>query len=225
MTPFEVTAELATGRVVLPDPWSLMLDGLLASVVLRERLGDRFGMGGPLVELEPDNLPLATETHGGVWWFQATSTLAFDDPVVVTENLIGRQDTYAARLYCSQLPKSIQTQGGRYRNVMKPVPVTLVGSLVWRGVGDPGRVEDLLGGVTHVGARRGSGFGRVASWSVAECDGWPEMYRDGLPGPNRPLPVGYAAARGFATVPVPSPIRAPYHKTKERRAVEVAARW
>lgn len=234
MTPFIVTATLATGRVVLPDPWSGCLDGILAAAVLQNRLGERYGYSNDpdvFVELGRDDLPLATREHDGMWWFEASAPLyapgeqAGRNPV--TENIVGRQDPYTARLWCDKLPKTIQTQGGRYRNILHPVAVQIADSVSWAGNGDVAAVRELLDTITYVGGRRRNGNGKVASWAVEAVDrDDPEwLYRDALPGPTRPVPVGWASTRFDDVFPVPLPIRPPYHHTHVPRHVEVAARW
>lgn len=220
---FEARAVLRDSRVVLPDPWSCLLDGLLAAVVLKRRLGRRFGIS-ETVELCGDDLPLATRgdvTTG--WWWAASAPRVEETIDEETEWLNGRQDTYTARLFCDGLPASILTAGGRFRQVRRPVPVRLTSCLTWRGVGDPDAVRDLLGDVTHVGGRRGSGFGRVACWEVRPVsetsDSW--WMRDDLPGPTRP--VLRTAGEQWDTANVVCSLRPPYHQHGE--LPEVPARW
>lgn len=223
--PFQVEARIPSGRVVLPDPWSCMLDGLLAAVMLKDRLGANYGYSAGVAELQPDDLPLEAWSHGDEWWFAATAPIYADEPDVDTDWLVGRQDTYNARLYCPDLPKSIQTQGGRYRNTRTPVPVTLTERLVWRGIGDIDAVMDLLSHVDSVGARRGAGFGVVTGWAVERLPSDAGIWRDAHPGPTRPLPAAYATEQGFTTEAIPCPLTPPYHATKEPRHTQVAARW
>lgn len=92
------------------------------------------------------------------------------------------------------------------------------GPLRWYAAGDPTSVRRMLSDVTHVGAGRSTGSGRVASWSVADRGPWSVaglsdiLWRPGgLLG--RPLPVRAAPLLGLdpdSVDTVPGAICPPY---------------
>jgi len=80
----------------------------------------------------------------------------------------------------------------------------------WFAIGDPEAAHDILHDLTHLGPRRGVGFGDVAEWTVMLAkpwDGFP-LVRDGAP--LRRLPVNWPGLTGgrhvFGT------LRPPYHE-------------
>lgn len=124
---------------------------------------------------------------------------------------------------------------GRYKAWRIPNPVLVVGAVEWVALGDPARIEDLLGDITQIGKRKASGEGVVTGWEVVD-DGpadWDRiMWRpDGLIA--RPWPARHAPALGLTdpdTVTVDA-YRPPYWRPPlnpagtTRELVEVIAPW
>jgi hypothetical protein len=79
--------------------------------------------------------------------------------------------------------------------------------LEWSCMGDADAIRALLATVTHVGAHRGAGSGKVLRWLVEPCDAWEgfPVLRDGVP--MRPLPYDYdglsGAVVGYAVLKPP----------------------
>lgn len=91
------------------------------------------------------------------------------------------------------------------------------GFVEWWLMGDLVRVSSLLRLTSHLGARRGVGYGRVDRWEVNRCDTWEgfPVLRDGRP--LRPLPHDWPGV--FEAVPGFATLRAPYWDlTKEESA-------
>jgi CRISPR type IV-associated protein Csf3 len=89
--------------------------------------------------------------------------------------------------------------------------------LEWWAIGDPDGVRDLLATITHLGARRGVGLGRVMRWRVEECEPWGDGFPVVLDGkPTRNLPLdwpGVAGSRvGFGVLSPPY-----WDQTREER--------
>ena len=62
--------------------------------------------------------------------------------------------------------------------------------IVWFAIGDIGKTEEILAGVSGLGPRRGVGHGEVADWKVETVEAWEgfPVLRDGAP--LRRLPLG-----------------------------------
>ncbi|KAF0964934.1 hypothetical protein MLGJGCBP_01928 [Rhodococcus sp. T7] len=73
------------------------------------------------------------------------------------------------------LPALVSERQGRYRSWLMPLPLTVCRHLVWRAVGDPAAVAEMLEPIVSIGKKRGSGHGHVLTWTVdeaPEADGW-----------------------------------------------------
>lgn len=195
LTPFTVTARLQQGAV-LDTLFGTALDGLLASVV-RDRakatLAAENGMvvtgsllDGGLHETHPAvvGLPLARcGDPDGDWHWMCTTAypltpdgdLMTGDPDVHHHHSRIRERVMEQTV--ARIPASVPPASGRYRLRRLPVVSTPAAALVWRGVGDPAAVEDLLAGIPAIGRRRGTGEGFVLDWTVtADPDGNPDEY-------------------------------------------------
>ena len=170
LRPLRITVRLLT-PVAGYDP--VHLDGLLAWAVVREATS---GAGLP-DSAEPYDIPLPLECL----WHDADGLplWASTDFEPVGETL--RQTLYwhkrttlaQARLVRRRhgKPWNVRTTQGRYKEYRIPLPGQSCAE--WRAdcVGDPREVARLLLLVgSHVGKKRGQGWGAVESWSVEEID-------------------------------------------------------
>lgn len=224
-----VTAALQTGRVVLPDPYSGMLDALLVYVATRREQGENHGtLGTNVPQASPFSIPVRIDSddNTGTWWFRATAPLRSVPVNVVTETKFGRQEPYTWTQYTPTAGRT-KTGGGRYRQTMKPVRVALTQRLDWFvDTDNPDMLFDMVSEITHVGGHRQAGFGVVSRWDIAPIDDRSvDLYIDGLPGPTRPVPYEWALTRGFETLPSTLPLVPPYHPVKGRPGDTIASRW
>ena len=173
--PLLVTAHLRTG-VSMDLPYGLDLAGVLATrmrdldkdYLHRMSPGRRPSLPDSTQE-EPDDMSLclARCTTGPEWHWVASCAL----PVDADENPDPRtfyrvvDSTWAQR--AAERPLAyFHPSKGPYRDMMMPNIVTICSALQWHAVGDPERVYDLVRGIRYIGKRRGTGEGRVRSWSV-----------------------------------------------------------
>ncbi len=123
-------------------------------------------------------LPLACCTgDGGDRWHWA-ATFAFPEDEVPGPHVqywSARPDQQALGQMSDQLPALVSERQGRYRSRVMPLPLTICRNLVWRAVGDPAAVAELLTPIVSIGKKRGAGHGHVLSWTVTEhpaADSW-----------------------------------------------------
>lgn len=189
METLTVTAELHNG-FVSADPWSPALDGILAYQVMRSRLGDElFALSSHRVDLQQpvEGLPLTEESFGDFSWYQC-SFPEYDSITEVTRHTHRRFDSRQAERFWNSGKKSgkVLVAAGPYKNSRLKLRHHITAQVCWFCVGNADEIERLLSGVTHIGSRRGAGFGRVRSWRVESSDCMNKARF------NRALPVGYA---------------------------------
>lgn len=183
LVPLTVTAHLQQG-IVLDTLFGTALDGLLASVVRDRAKAEATVRTGTLVtgslldgglhETDPAVvvLPLGRCGDGSDWHWLCTTAfpLTWDgepmsgDPDVHHQHNRVRERVMEA--VATRIPASLPPASGRYRLRRMPVVSTPATAVVWRAVGDPAAVEDLLVGLPAIGRRRGSGEGTVVKWTV-----------------------------------------------------------
>ena len=231
MVPLAVTATLTQG-IVLDPRVGLALDGLLASQVRHRARARAAGPDGSLpsgstldgglavdAPADPD-LPLARCPGDGTadgWHWAATfgvavlpdGTPARDAQAHYrTGRLDGRQAEHAAR----PLPEHIPERNGRYKARRAPDLSTPAAAVLWRAVGDPDAVLDLLAPLPAIGSARSRGEGAVRSWQVTAVPGGDPHAHGHLdaagslarPCPHACLPPGVAHQTG------PAGLRPPY---------------
>lgn len=191
MEPLVVRAVTPDGFAA-SDPWSPALDAILAHQVVYGRLGgERFALASAhTAEMAPvEGLPLEVERDGAWWWYQASSPI-YEARAVERPHYHRRFDAdLAARFGPSALGR-VPTSAGPYKSSRLTVLERKCPSVTWHTIGDEREIRRLLARVTAVGAKVGSGYGRVARWTV-ETGGDPDLARF-----HRPLPVEFAARVG-----------------------------
>lgn len=187
-----VTAYLS-GPLYQSDPWSPSLDGILAYWALRERLGEEeFALGctGAYGWPEIDDLPLARETFGDLWWWQCSSPLV--DEVQRFERYDHRRfdDRYAIK-YLPEGTKKVLTAAGPYKDYRLLRSGVVARCVAWHCVGDADEIRRLLGRCTNIGKLNRRGGGPVDRWTVEPGgDEWLARF-------HRPVPVAFAEAHGL----------------------------
>lgn len=178
MVPLQVTARLASG-VAHATPWGISLDGLLASEI-RENYKSECREHG--IDYQPYDLatapamlelPLARCTLAGPDDWHWATTFAWPDGEVPGPHVhywSSRPDHHALDQLSDALPALVPERQGRYRARVMPLPLTIASTLVWRAVGDPDAISDLLADVQTIGRKRSSGHGHILDWTVEPTD-------------------------------------------------------
>ncbi|ULD38838.1 hypothetical protein [Rhodococcus qingshengii] len=195
--PFTVRARLSAGYAH-GTPWGVSLDGLLASEVWESKKAAARAAEADWVAYdvrsEPDEIELPLDRCGveGCWHWAAT--FAWPDGAVPGPHVqmwTGRADQQALAQIADNLPLHVDPRKGRYRSWVMPLPLTVAHTLVWRGVGDPGAVGEMLSSVVSIGKKRTSGQGLVLDWAVEpdrRADRWEfsHLHPDGTLGRTVP---------------------------------------
>lgn len=176
MVPLVVRARMAAG-VAHGVPWGISLDGLLASEI-RENTKAAARVAGidytPYsLDAVPEDLdlPLArcSGDGDGGWHWAATFAYPEDEvPGPHVQYWSARPDQQAMDQMSAQLPALVSERQGRYRSRVMPLPLTVCRNLVWRAVGDPIAVAELLAPIMSIGKKRGAGHGHILSWEITE---------------------------------------------------------
>lgn len=161
----EVTAHLEQGAA-LDDRWPVTLDAILATAARRRRLGTDYGR---VVDHHIDPLGLCLVRPNPWWWAASGATVA--DPAVKEVHWIHGHVKHlqAEDVTGEHLPPIIRDGASRWRAWRKPIVVTATAALRWRALGDPRAIESLLGEITAVGKKRGTGEGHVTGWEVTDA--------------------------------------------------------
>ncbi|WP_432422427.1 hypothetical protein [Rhodococcus opacus] len=184
MVPMVVRARLA-GGVAHGVPWGISLDGLLASEVRENVKAAARDAGTDYTPYSSDtvpedlDLPLARCTAGGGgehWHWAATFAYPEDEvPGPHVQYWSARPDQQALAHMSAALPASVSERQGRYRSRVMPLPLTICRHLVWRAVGDPAAVAELLTPIVSIGKKRSAGHGHILDWTITahpDADRW-----------------------------------------------------
>jgi len=173
------------------DPYSPAIDGILGYAHRREQLSDeQFALDVAHYAKLPavEGLPLAIEEFDDDWWY-CCSLPIYTDQAVFNRHIHRRFNVVEAE---RQLPnlKKVESTKGPYKNSRLLLQQHITNKIEWHVMGDQKEIERLLSGITHVGKRVASGFGRVRRWEIEKGDtGKARFYR--------PLPVDFAAQHGI----------------------------
>lgn len=190
MVPMTVVAEMAHG-IAHASPWMPSLDGILAAE-LSDRLNDEAIATGndrkprlnPTTQPPDLDLPLARCALGQDWHWMATCATPVGSANARVRWWTGRVDHRALGEMTSTLPANVSDRQGPYRARKMPLLVTATSAIVWRAVGDPAQIDDVVQSVAAIGKKRAQGEGRVLSWTVSvdlTLDQWSagHLYPDG----------------------------------------------
>lgn len=232
-----VRARLASG-VAHSTPWGISLDGLLASQIREDAKaaardgGTDYPPYDPALPPDELELPLARcEIDGGDDWHWA-ATFAHPEGEVPGPHVTywtARPDQHALDHLSESLPAHVSERQGRYRSRIMPLPLTIARALVWRAVGDPDQIRDLLDPVIVVGRKRSSGHGHVLDWTItpepdAEPWAYGHLHPDGTLGRSTP----HSCLAGHPDITTggggQAGLRPPYMHPAMRRPVLLAAR-
>lgn len=217
MHPFEVTAYLRNSIVIDPRT-GIALDGLLAGQV-RSRHAHEHHLEAP--SLTDNGLTAPTPTEWDLplnWctipgaasrhWLTTTGQILGPDGTIArttdTQHIVSQFDERRARHTTIALTQHVSSKEGRFRNKITPVVAVPADRIVWRGIGNPDAVIDLLEPLTAIGGRRGAGYGTIRRWTIETCTPddpvvFAHTHPDGTLG--RPLPIPCANHCGLPVEP------------------------
>lgn len=236
-TPFTVRATLSAGYAHA-TPWGISLDGILASEIWESRKAEARAAGTDWHAYSNDHTPDDIELPldrcpgdgTGNWHWAATFAFPEDEiPGPHVQTWVSRPDQHALAQMTDRLPLHVDARKGRYRSWVMPLPLTVAPTLLWRAVGDPDAVADLLTGIVTIGKKRASGHGLILSWEVTPdtaADRWEftHLHPDGSLG--RTAPTKCLHGRGSIDHGGHGHIglRPPYMHPARRAAVALPAR-
>ena len=196
--PFTVRARLSAGYAHA-TPWGISLDGLLASEVWESRKATARATNTEWsaydVRTVPEGIDLPLERcDGGDGNWHWAATFAYPEDAVPGPHVqmwTGRPDQQALAQLTDNLPAHVDPRKGRFRSWVMPLPMTVAPTLVWRGLGDPAAVGEMLSSVVSIGKKRASGHGLVLDWSIepdVDADRWEfgHLHPDGTLGRTVP---------------------------------------
>lgn len=168
------------------DP-NLMLDGLLLSLVLAERLGEQTSAVPGVFDVgyDPAWVPLRTFEYQGQWIYQSSFPLWQRPYTDQIEHWHKRFDSHYAEDYTSA--KDVIIAAGVYKPIRMSLPTRCGQSMSWFCDGDGDEIKRLLRFVTGIGKKRNYGYGKVLRWVVEFSDQNPLIDENG--NPRRPVPT------------------------------------
>ncbi len=173
MRPLKITAEMLTGEIITSDRY-LPLDSVIAAIWMAQNCPEVVQTSQSAVSLGDiiaARLPLARKGRGATWYWACSFACgeAQRETIVYWHK---RFDTNEAEQFVDfgKRRGSVDAKSGHYKNYRMPMVKILVPKLTWYAVGNREKMYSLVMQVTGIGKKRSQGFGRIASWSVEECD-------------------------------------------------------
>lgn len=177
MTPLRITAHLDPlgAPLAMPDGY-LHIDALLAAAVcVRDNV--------PPILDESDILPIEipVQREPGGRFHLASASLPVDW-LCHEKRYTQRRFPVEHAPYMTDM-KRVNLAAGAQKNFRIPLDNGRVGALVWYLIGELVEIRQLLALISHLGKRRGVGYGKVSRWQVDECETWDgfPVVRDGQP--------------------------------------------
>jgi CRISPR type IV-associated protein Csf3 len=196
MTPLRIRARLRNGYVAR-DPWTPTLDGILAAVTMRRRLGDDYASSAanPSRLEAVTGLPLEVVRSDDLWWYAASSPRPLG-AVARERRFYHRRFDDQHERYLAERIKHVQTSAGPYKNTRLYDTRVICRGVEWHVVGEAAPIRAMLAEVEQIGARREVGYGEVVEWLIDAGDATIARLR-------RPLPVAYARVHEVAGTEMP----------------------
>lgn len=178
-SPLIITAELAT-PIVAAEGDATHLDSILSVAAMTDHPHPSAWDGAAVVPLP---LELAWVSPEGRPLWACTPLLPSGDVLSSREYWHKRYPTHRAEFGSRQ---NAVTSAGRWREYRVPVHAASVDRLHALAIGNAEELERLLAGVSHIGKKGGSGYGRVGRWSITPAQ---HTLADILA--NRSVPAAY----------------------------------
>lgn len=167
---------------VVCDPF-LPLDGVMYYHATRDMMGAQV-MSTPgrsaVAEAKGVVLPFIKLNRDNDAWFYACSFAQWPEHTREDESFyVKRFDQHLSDLVDTSKRGKVELRKGRYKNYHNSLYMRVALYVDWYGIGDPGRIEDLLRFCSHIGKKTSQGYGSVLRWEVME---WPEDWSVRGPG-------------------------------------------
>lgn len=201
---FILTAELQNGFASAFE-WAPSIDGIIAYQFMIERLGpDEFSNTQSVADDQKpiEGLPIEVERHGECWWYKCSAPI-FDGCHTHRTRLYRRFNAIEAEKFLEKKKSKVETTKGPYKNTMFNVCNRITHEISWHILGDKQECLRLAENITHIGAKRKSGFGAIIRWSAKDggCESTARF--------KRPLPVDFAKENGIKGLEISWAIRPP----------------
>lgn len=198
-TLLKITAKLANSFLAV-DPWSPSIDSILAYYQLMEKLGqEEFTLQASRSDTltTVDDLPIEKEIYSDLWWWKCSSPQYKKRGEFLTY-FHRRFDILAAETYMKPQKGRVQTKAGPFKNFRAPFRTIVTSEVIWYVIGDQKEIERLLSRCRNIGAKIGSGMGRVLKWTVEN----EKQISTDIARFERPLPIEFGKEYGFSDRPV-----------------------
>ncbi len=167
--PIKITAHLFSGFAAT-DPFTPSIDSLLAYWHMRKKLGaEKFAECQYSGDLQTVNdLPLEKMRNQDDWWYLCSLPI-YDRRAEHLAYYHRRFDAVPAAKYTDKKGK-VETRCAPYKATRQNIQLIVCGSVSWHVVGDKCAIEQLLENCHAIGAKKGSGYGRVKKWELSAGD-------------------------------------------------------
>jgi len=201
VTPIQIIATIQ-GAISMPHT-PLAIDGILAWAVWAQSGLPPVQVSG---QLHPIEIPVQ---RSGCGRFHLASFAQFEVEQHENRWVNRRFPVPEAQMFGVDKFRRVNITAGAQKSYRLPLDTVhlVVDMLTWWAVGDADAIRDLLGVVHYLGKKRSTGGGKVACWSVEECEPWEgfPVVRNGRP--LRTLPHDWPGlddpATAYATLTYP----------------------
>lgn len=179
------------------------LDGLLAQVATRIRLGDAFWADNGNVQGEAlrakskvsARLPISRSVHNGVTVHRASAAHFKTDKVATARWRKRWPEEHEELIDFGRFKPQIQHKFGPYRAYDMPVVYRVASEVYFWAVGHPVKLQAWLELLGHIGKKASQGFGEIRSVEVKEVDHEWSLFRGqgAAKQPTRAIPVSFLA--------------------------------
>lgn len=174
MQNLEISCDLLNG-VGTTDNY-LPMDGILASLWMREHHPDLYYGDTVVKEIIHADLPLKRIDNGHGWYY-ACSFAQADWTGGETQHWHKRNTAHEQMRYVGK--GVLNLAQGKTKAYRVPLFTAMAKKLVWYAVGDRPWIESRLPHVTSIGKKRNTGHGEVANWQVEEIEQDFSLAKDG----------------------------------------------
>lgn len=210
---------------VLDEQWPITLDGILAGIARRQRLGRVYGTE---IDHHVDPLPIARFDPpsslglgqvGKQWHWMASCARPHGVSARELHWWHGRFDEQRASYMVSNLPPIVRPNQGRYRSYRSPLVITVCAALEWHVTGLADELLALCQQSVCIGKKHAQGEGLVIRWEVIDhgppTSLWHMWWEDGRVA--RPVTARLAPTFAPSAQIVDAALRPPYFQGKRLR--------
>ena len=171
-TPLQITFFMRT-PILLAHPW-IHFDGLLAHIILRSEMGEKYYLLPAkqevleIYDILKKTMPLKLVRANG-YEFWSGSVSFFQARILGGATIYKRFHTRAIGLTKSR-KKRVDIVRGYYKMYAMRLPMIVTKQVVFFACGKRGEIEELLPHVTGLGKKRVIGWGAVKGFEITELD-------------------------------------------------------